>query len=340
MCLTANHSRAQNSVVLKGTVERFKVHAKSLEGNLEGDSADRWVSVYLPPSYILKPKRRYPVIYFLHGFTDSDAKFYGFAKHWMNLPAVVDNAFVNGKTSEMIFVTPDADTRYRGSWYSNSITTGNWEDFITKELVPFIDSHYSTIAKPGSRGLAGHSMGGYGALRIGEKYPGIFSSIYLLSPAIITQSDRDLINDASFKQADSIKTQAEFEKASFSAKIVFACAAAWSPDPANPPFYFDLPLKNGQLQPEVLAKWAANMPLTTLDQYITNLKQLTAIAFDAGNKDEGIAASIKLLDGELNKYGVKHTFEIYEGNHTNRVAQRIQQNVLKFFSENLSFPEK
>ena len=337
-CITNIYS--QNTSPLKGSIERFKIHGKSLEGNLEGDSADRFVSIYLPPSYKLKPDNRYPVLYFLHGFTDSDAKFFGFTKHWMNLPPVVDSAFLNGEANEMIIVTPNADTKYRGSWYSNSITTGNWEDFVTKELVNFIDSHYRTIAKPASRGLAGHSMGGYGALRIGEKYPEIFSCIYLLSPALIMQSGENPINILSFKQADSIHTIADFDKASFATKIVFACAAAWSPNPANPPFYFDLPIKNGQLQNAVLTKWISNMPLTTIDQYIVNLKKLKAIAFDAGNKDETIDAGIKVLNNNLNKYGVKHLFEIYEGTHTDHIAKRIRENMLKFFSDNLSFYNK
>jgi enterochelin esterase-like enzyme len=183
-------------------------------------------------------------------------------------------------------------------------------------------------------------MGGYGALRIGQKYPGIFSSIYLLSPASLMQNENSLHNTRSFQLADSIKTIEEFSKADFATKIIFACAAAWSPDPVNPPFYIDLPVKNGQLRTQVLSKWAANMQLTTLDQFIGNLKQLKAIAFDAGTKDEDIAASIKVLDAELNKYRVKHTFEIYEGNHINRIAQRIKQNMLSFFSTNLSFAGK
>lgn len=337
---TAYNTYAQSTAALKGSTERFLIHGKSLEGNLEGDSADRFVSVYLPPSYKLQPKRRYPVIYFLHGFTDNDAKFFGLAKHWMNLPPVVDSAFANSEVQDMIIVMANADTRYRGSWYSNSVTTGNWEDFITKGLVPFIDSHYRTIAKAASRGLTGHSMGGYGALRIGEKYPEIFSSFYLLSPAVIMQGQENPMNNRSYKQADSISTMADLDKASFGVKAAFACAAAWSPNPNNPPFYLDLPIKNGQLQPGVLAKWAANMPLTTLDQYIGNLKKLKAFAFDAGTKDEGIAASIKVLDAELNKYGVKHVFEIYEGTHISRVAERIRYNMLKFFSANLSFQGK
>ena len=91
------------------------------------------------------------------------------------------------------------------------------------------------------------------------------------------------------------------------------------------------------LQSTVLAKWNANRPLNTIDQYITNIKRLKAIAFDAGTRDKSIAASIKVLDEELNKYGIKHFFEIYEGDHINRVAERIETKMLRFFSDNLSF---
>ena len=65
----------------------------------------------------------------------------------------------------MIWVYPDAYTIYNGSMYSSSPTTGDWETFITKDLVNYIDSHYRTIADRDSRGLAGHSMGGYGTWR-------------------------------------------------------------------------------------------------------------------------------------------------------------------------------
>src|SRR3954470_19158353 len=84
------NSIAQNNIVLKGSVQRIKVHGKSLEGNLDGDSPDRDVSIYLPPSYKSNPQKRYPVVYFLHGFTDNDAQWYGFQKHWINLPHIVD----------------------------------------------------------------------------------------------------------------------------------------------------------------------------------------------------------------------------------------------------------
>lgn len=331
---------AQQKQVAKGTVQRIKVHGKLLEGNLSGDSADRYVSVYLPGGYGTSQKKRYPVVYFLHGYTDDDAKFYGFKKHWMVLPPILDTAFAQDPVHEMIVVTPDAYTRFQGSMYSNSVTVGNWEDFIANELVSYIDSHYRTIAKKESRGLCGHSMGGYGALRIGEKNPDVFSTVYLLSPCCLNSTPMTLEPlPPSFLRADSVKSIEEFQKADFFTKTIFASAAAWSPAPTNPPFYLDLPVKDGKLQPQVLQKWDANRPLNSLDQYIFNIKKLTAIGFDAGDKDRNIAESIKMLDTELNKYHIEHFFEIYEGDHINRVATRIEEKMLQFFLKNLSFEQ-
>ncbi|WP_234733304.1 alpha/beta hydrolase [Tellurirhabdus bombi] len=329
-------AHSQDSQIPRGTVERIKVHGKGLEGNLSGDSPDRDVSIYLPPSYKKDTKRRYPVVYFLHGYTDSDDKWYGFTKHWINLPEVLNKAFADPKNREVIVVTPNAYSRFQGSMYSNSVTTGNWEDYVAKELVGYIDSHYRTIPNAASRGLTGHSMGGYGSMRIGQKYPEIFSSIYLLSPCCLAPNSRVPNAEASGK-LEAIQTQADFEKADFGTKIFFASAAAWSPNPSKPPFYLDLPVENGQFKPEVTAKWTANAPLAIIDQYIPNLKSLNAIAFDAGSKDASIAASIKVLDGVLTNYKIQHTYAEYDGDHVNRIGERIENYVLPFFSKNLSF---
>src|SRR5579862_2476038 len=161
----------------KGAVERIKVHGKSLEGNLEGDSPDRDVFVYLPPSYGTEKNRRYPVVYFLHGYGVKAETYWNL----MTVPATADKLMADGTVHEIILVHPDAYTIYSGSMYSNSPTTGDWETFITHDLVDYIDNHYRTIANRDSRGLAGHSMGGYGTLRIGMKYPQVYSSIYAMS---------------------------------------------------------------------------------------------------------------------------------------------------------------
>jgi S-formylglutathione hydrolase len=316
---------SQNSPVKIGKVERIKVHGQGLEGNLAGDSPDRDVSIYLPPSYGIDKKRHYPVIYFLHGFTDSDDKWYGLTKHWINLPAVVDKALADGKTKEFIIVTPNAYNRYFGSMYSNSVTIGNWEDYVAKELVDYIDKQYRTIPQAASRGLAGHSMGGYGTIRIGQKHPEIFSSLYLLSPCCMMPN---VPSGQMVTRMEAVKTQADLEKADFGTKAMFASAASWSPNPTKAPFFLDLPAHEGQPQPMVTAKWTANAPLATLDQNIGNIKQLHALAFDAGSKDATIAATT---------YSIPHTYEEYDGDHINRIGERIEQKMLPFFTTNLSF---
>ena len=115
-------------------------------------------------------------------------------------------------------------------------------------------------------------------------------------------------------------------------------AAAWSPNPANPPQYFDLPTKDGQVQPLVAAKWTANSPLVMVSQYVPNLKQYRAIVMDVGDKDFLKALNID-LDKELTSLGIPHVFEQYEGDHGNRVAARFQNNLLAFFSQQLEFPK-
>src|SRR5262249_4134096 len=99
------------------------------------------------------------------------------------------------------------------------------------------------------------------------------------------------------------------------ANVQFAEAAAWSPNPNNPPNYFDLPTKDGQVQPLIAAKWVANSPLAMFDQYVGNLKKFHAIAGDIGTAD-GLMASNKQLEEAFTNFGITHTFETYEGDHT------------------------
>ena len=113
-----------------------------------------------------------------------------------------------------------------------------------------------------------------------------------------------------------------------------AVAAAWSPNPKNPPLYLDMATKDGQVQQDVVAKWAANAPLAFVDQYIGNLKQYKAIAIDVGDQD-GVRVDAKKLHDILDSYGIPNSFEIYPGTHTSAVAVRFQNFVMPFFSKNL-----
>lgn len=319
----------------KGTVIHTHLYGHSLEGNLNNDPADRSVCVYLPAGYQQSPKKRYPVIYFLHGFTDNDVKWYGLARHWTNMPAILDSLNAHGHQG-IIFVTADALTRFGGSMYSNSVTTGNWEDYITNELVNYMDTHYRTIAKASARGIAGHSMGGYGALRIAMKHPDVFSAVYLLSPASLAPF-KTVSVPADLVKMENAKTVADVDKGGFGLKYAFASAAAWSPNPNNPPFFVDLPVQSGKPSAEIMAKWSANAPLVFIDQYISVLSKLQGIGFDAGDKDAAIASTVKSLDSALNVYKIPHSWGIYPGTHTSHVAQRIESAMVPFFEKNLKF---
>jgi S-formylglutathione hydrolase len=217
--------------------------------------------------------------------------------------------------------------------YSSSVTTGDWETFIARDLVAYIDSHYRTIPEAASRGLAGHSMGGYGTVRIGMKNPDVFSSLYILSPCCMVAN----ISPKPSPKAEAIQKPADLASADFGTKAQLASAAAWSANPKNPPLFLDLPYKGDELQPDVVAKWAANAPLAMIEQYIANLRKMHAIAMDAGDKDEPIASTVRTLDQILASYDIPHAFEIYPGNHVSGVAERMETKTLPFFSKNLSF---
>ena len=319
-----------------GTVERITVHGKALEGNLEADSPDREVSVYLPPSYGEDQARRYPVLYLLHGYGLQDDNF---TTRVANLAPAADALAPVQGFSELIIVIPNAFTLYKGSMYSSSPTIGDWERFIAEDLVAAIDGRYRTYATRMSRGLAGHSMGGYGALRIGMKRPDVFSSLYFMSSCCLTANRNP--TPESMAAAAAIATSAQAEELmrapGFGAAVTLASAAAWSPNPKNPPLFLDLPVKDGKVRPEIVAKWAANAPLEMIDQYAENLTKHYAIAMDIGTAD-GLLATNRQLHEALTRLRIPHGYEEYDGDHDDKVGERIARHVLPFFSKNLAAP--
>lgn len=313
---------------LQGKLEIVTVHGKSLEGNLEGDCADREVFVYLPPSYGREPSRRYPVVYTLHGYGLHARQWVGFAN-----VSGLEKGLASGATKEMILVAPDAFSLHNGSFYSDSKTTGDWETFIAVELVSYIDSHYRTIPNRMSRGLAGHSMGGYGTFRIGMKHPEVFSSLFAMSACCML--DTAEVTPA-ITQLEAIKTKEEALKLSFSQKSPLARAAAWSSDSATPPLYIDLPVKDGKPRPYVAAKWMANSLMVMLQEYAPNLKKMKAIEMNVGLQD-ALLQTNRDMDVALTDAGVPHRFETFEGDHNGQVGVNFETKVLPFFSSQLEF---
>jgi S-formylglutathione hydrolase FrmB len=325
------------SQTMHGTIVTRIIHSTYLQ-NTGGENPNRRISVYLPPGYE-QSKKRYPVIYYLHGFLNNDSI-------TPSMKRILDLAIAKQKIHSYILVIADAYTTYAGSFYSNSTLTGNWSDFEAKELVSYMDKNFRTIANRDARGIGGHSMGGYGALKLAMLYPDVFSCVYALSPGLLAFVKEFGPNSDSYKQLASIKSKEELDK-TYYPKVIAACARAWSPNPGKPPFYIDLPFQyigdSLVVDTTVYEKWRANMPLYMVDKYATNLKQLKAIKLDWGRNDAPrFPVQCGMFSQELENHGIEHYAEEYIGTHVNKIWTidgRVLGEMLPFFEDHLQFDE-
>jgi S-formylglutathione hydrolase len=331
----AASSSAQQPAV--GRLVPDTLHSKALENNNYGDSPNRGLLVYLPASYATSPTKRYPVVYLLHGFGGTE-------RTWVTLGPVkpaMDSLVRNGSVREMIIVMPNGRNVFDGSFYTNSASTGNWDDFIAKELVAFIDGKYRTIARPESRGLAGHSMGGYGAYAVGMRHAGdVYGAVYAMS-GCCTHFSREPGRSELWNSLAMVHTPADVASLQFLPKVYLAMSAAFGGSPTAPMF-LTLPFapKDGRLQAvdSIYARWEANAPLDMIPSHTDGLRKLRGLMFDVGTSDQLVSvASQAAMDSAFTRAGVRHTFETYDGDHTNRVAARLATSVLPFFSRTLEF---
>jgi S-formylglutathione hydrolase len=343
LILVPRGADAQAPAARRGSIAEHVISSRALEGNVVGDSSERRVLVYLPPSYAEQPTRRYPVIYLLHGYQGS-------CKQWVgggwNIQKVVDRLIADKKVREMMIVMPDANNKYGGGFYTNSVTIGNWEDFVAADLVSFIDKKYRTKAQPSSRGIAGHSMGGYGALRLAMKHPDVFAAVYGLSAACmgwggdLTTENPIWDKTLSFKKLPALNPR---DADTYLAEAFLALAAAWSPSPDAPPLFVDFPVvglgPDRKRREDVCARWSANMPVAMADQYRSQLARLRGIAFDVGRRDEfpHIPLTNRAFHQALQRNGIAHSFEEYDGTHNDHIPERIVAHLLPFFSRVLTF---
>jgi len=320
LALLPNAAQAQD----KSRIELLTFHSQAMEGNLEGNPAERNVYVVTPPGYDEHPDRRYPVVYFLHGFVATPQMY----QEMMKFEEAVGEAAAAG--NEVILVVPDGHSKYKGGFYSNSPTTGNYEAMVAEDLVAWVDSRFRTLAKRESRGLAGHSMGGYGTLRLAMKYPQVWSNIYAMSACCLVPQPPSAENLA------KVETMSEEQmvNAGFAELATIATLSTWSPDPSNPPHFWQTGLKDGEVDPLVVARFAANAPAAMLGQYVPALKSLEAIRLDIGDEDFLLEQNLT-LKAELDRYQIPYGWELYEGDHGNRIAERIRSHVLPFFGGQL-----
>lgn len=337
---SATESKADYITVSNNHSPVVLVHSSGLEGNLLGDSPDREVRIYLPPDYFENTGRHYPVVYLLHGYyADHNFWFEGMEIEdiHINIEEILNTLIGENQIEPMIVAAPNAKNKYFGSLYSNSSTSGKWEDFITRDVVGYIDFHFRTIPSRESRGIGGASMGGMGAFRIAMKHPGLFGVLYSHSAGVLAFEDYYLeVVKEDLVTASQLDAFGPSDFFSYPAAVgaCVACAPAYAPNPETLPFYGDFPVTaEGDLVDSTWQRWLEHDPLTLLDTYKDNLQQV-AILFNCGSTDE-FAPGNHIFEKKLTQLGIIHSFEIYEGGHADMLAPGFESFGFPFFSEHL-----
>lgn len=341
--LSVNFLSAQNSTF---TIEADTLYSSSLD-NVGGENSSRTMLVYLPPGYEENKERRYPVIYYLHGFTSSDSS----NLNWFGTDEKLTFALQNKKIRPFILVVSNQHTLYKGSWYTNSTFTGKWSDFTAKDLVKHIDTKYRTIANRDSRGICGWSMGGHGTIKMAMLYPEVFSSAYALSPALLAFNDQVSASSGVFKAVQEAKSRDDLLKGEFLPIAIVAAGRAFAPNPNNPPFFADMPFSydgdNLVTNYDILRKWMKQLPCNMLDEHFEDFSKLKAFKIDWGRNETGanghIPYTARMFSEKLEALGMKHYAEEFIGTHGNKLWSfdgRLIDNVLPFFNANLEFHEE
>jgi hypothetical protein len=259
---------------------------------------------------------------------------------------VFDKAIAAGKIGGFILVAVDMATPFGCSWYVNSPVTGNWEDFVVRELVPYVDSNFRTLASRDSRGIAGDFMGGYGAIRFGMTHPDVFGSVYALHPVGTGSGIYTMYSRPDWEKLAKMRSTDELPKEIW-ANIFLSIFQASVPDVTKPPLYVDLQARkdgdNLVIDSEVTERLRDNFLLETMiGKYADNLKTLRGFKFDwarnDGNQDH--VYSNQAFTHKLNEFGIVHEAEEYNGvwgSGNWGLDGRVATEVLPFFERHLVF---
>jgi len=318
----------------EGKIVQETINLPSLEGNLFGDSPNREVYIYLPPSYHKEIDRNYPVVFLLHGYTANHKMWTGSNNPDKNIVLLMDSWLKENKVKEMILVMPNSYNKLKGSFYTNSEATGHWGDAIAKDLVGYIDDTYRTLKQPESRGVAGHSMGGFGGIVIGMLYPKVFSCMGGMSGVY---NYRRLIQGIQSFDTPMPKDMEQFNSSDFFVQAMVAICAAFAPNPDSPPFYCDFPLTSNENKSEKIDDRFFQYHITSMaDEHLETLLSRKKIFIDCGTEDWLCITDARELHEKLNQLNVKHTYQEFHGDHNSHVMASTGK-VLESFSTELAF---
>ena len=326
----------------KSTIVDRVIHSKNFEGNKIGVSADRKLAVYLPGGYD-RASKRYPVLYFFPSPFDGYRTLFDKS----GAQALFDRAIERGTVRSFILVSVDMTTPLGASWFVNSPVTGNWEDFVLQELVPYVDARFRTIPTRDARGLVGQHMGAYGAIRIGMKHADVFGSIYGMNPVGAGSGVQIMDSRPNWDLLVHAVSLDEVRKDGFSA-IFTSIFQAHLPNPENPPLYVDLPAHREAGQLVIDSKLTARLRdsfflESMIPEYADNLKRLRGFKFDWSRNDAiwDHVYSNQAFTHKLNEFGIMHEAEEYNGlwdaDPYWGAEGRVMADVLPFFQQHLEF---
>jgi S-formylglutathione hydrolase FrmB len=321
-----------------------EIHSQQLAQSKVGTNPVRKMAVYLPAGYDTSSKR-YPVVYFLpNPLAEFRGDFYE-----QTVRKMLDRAIAAKEVDPFILVAVDMATPYGCSWYVNSPVTGNWEDFMVQELVPYVDAKFRTLPNRDSRGIAGDFMGGYGAIRFGMTHPDVFGSVYALHPVGTGSGIYTMYSRPDWDKLARMKSADELPKEIW-ANIFLSIFQASVPNVNKAPLFIDLQAhKDGDtltIDSQVTERLRDNFLLETMiGKYADNLKSLRGFKFDwarnDGNQDH--VYSNQAFTHKLNEFGIPHESEEYNGNWDTgswSADGRVYTDVLPFFEQHLVFGEK
>lgn len=312
-----------------GRVEMIRFESEVLRGNAPGDPHVRTVPIYLPPSYDERPERRYPTAYVLTGFTGRGRMLLNDNLWNPPLDARMD-ALLEAGCGELILVMPDCATRYGGSQYLDSSATGRYETHLVTELVPFVDRRLRTLPAREHRGIIGKSSGGYGALVQGMRHPEVFGAVACHSgdmvfeycyrgdvPKFCARVQNAGGITAWFKDFEASRQKKNEDMVALN---ILGMAAAYSPNPATPPFGIDLPcdLESGAFRGDVWERWMAHDPIRLVEGHADALRSMKLLYLDCGIRDEwNLHLGMRLFARRLAALGVRHEVEEFDDGHMN-----------------------
>ncbi len=349
----------------EGQLVTVEYSSAILADNPLGDPKLRRFPVWLPPGYDQGRGRdrgkRYPVLFDLVGYTGSGQSHTNWRGFDENVPERAARLMHEHKMSGCIIVFPDCFTALGGNQYVNSSAIGNYADYLTRELIPFVDDEFRTLSSRQHRGCFGKSSGGYGAIVHGMKYAKYWGAIANHSGDcyfdFIYRSDwpNTLAQLARFAEPRKKPGQwsypdempgdgtddgriAAFLKhawrrdhlnhSEMHCLMNLCMAATYDPDPDAPngfrvPFNFE----TGELIAERWRKWLRHDPIRLVSRYADNLGKLQGIYMDCGWRDQyHIHYGMRILSRALAKRKVEHRYDEFDGTHSG-IDSRMDQSL-------------